>query len=424
MCSTALALVCAAGLAGIAGSASAATYHIVYTFQDGPPDGDTSTATLINVGGILYGTTVYGGNEGINVPTCPWKYEGCGTVFSVNPATGVEHVVYAFQGSKAGGSDGASPYAPVINIGNTLYGTTNGGGSRQCKLGCGTLFSLNLTSGAETVLHAFRSGTQGYAPGYGTLISGPGGKLYGTTENGGSTNCYGGCGTVYSLSPSTGAEKLVYSFVGGSDGANPQAGLIKIGTTLYGTTRYGGGSTNCSGGCGTVYSLNPSTGAVQVVYAFNGSDGATPLAPLLNIGGMLYGTSLVGGAAGNGTVFALNPSSGSETVLHSFLGGSDGGYPSAGVINLGGKLYGTTSLGGGATNCDNGCGIVYSLSRITGVEKILYAFQNVPDGASPNGLIAIGGTLYGTTSSGGTGFDGGGGIVRSRGLKCVASPPA
>ena len=413
MCSTALALVGAAGLAAIAGSASAATYHIVYTFQAGPPDADTSFATLINVGGILYGTTAYGGNDGIQVPTCRWKYEGCGTVFSVNPATGVEQVVYAFQGSKDGGSDGANSYAPVIMIGDTLYGTTNSGGSRQCEGGCGTVFSVNLTSGAETVLYAFRGGTHGYAPGYGTLISGPGGKLYGTTENGGSTNCYDGCGTVYSLNPSTGAEKLVYSFVGGSDGANPLAGLIKIGTTLYGTTRYGGGSTNCSGGCGTVYSLNPSTGAVQVVYAFKGSDGATPIAPLLHIDGMLYGTSLVGGAAGNGTLFALNPSSGSETVLHSFGGGSDGGFPSAGVINVGDKLYGTTNLGGGSTNCVDGCGTVYSLSRKTGAEKILYVFQNDPDGASPNGLIAVGGTLYGTTMSGGTGFDGGGGIVFS-----------
>ena len=77
------------------------------------------------------------------------------------------------------------------------------------------------------------------------------------------------------------------------------------------------------------------------------------------------------------------------------------------------KLYGTTNLGGGATNCVDGCGIVYSLSRKTGREEILYAFQNVPDGAAPNGLIAVGGTLYGTTSSGGTGFDGGGGIVFS-----------
>src|SRR6185295_451787 len=43
----------------------------------------------------------------------------------------------------------------------------------------------------------------------------------------------------------------LHSFTGGSDGANPQAGLILSGDTLYGTASAGGISGN-----GTVFSLS------------------------------------------------------------------------------------------------------------------------------------------------------------------------
>jgi uncharacterized repeat protein (TIGR03803 family) len=93
------------------------------------------------------------------------------------------------------------------------------------------------------------------------------GTLYGTTENGGETGCVeGGCGTVFSVDLKTGAEKVVHFFLGGTDGANPVAGLIDVNGTLYGTTQYGGGGTACGGsGCGTVFSVDPSTGAEKVV---------------------------------------------------------------------------------------------------------------------------------------------------------------
>jgi len=49
----------------------------------------------------------------------------------------MENIVYSF----AGGSDGATPTAGLINVSGTLYGTTgDGGGSNNY----GTVFSIAL----------------------------------------------------------------------------------------------------------------------------------------------------------------------------------------------------------------------------------------------------------------------------------------
>jgi uncharacterized repeat protein (TIGR03803 family) len=80
---------------------------------------------------------------------------------------------------------------------------------------------------------------------------------------------------------------VVYAFQGGSDGSNPQAGLIKLGVNLYGTTASRGS------GHGTVFSVNLKTGAETVEYAFQGgSDGDSPQAGLTKVNGTLYGTTV------------------------------------------------------------------------------------------------------------------------------------
>ena len=122
--------------------------------------------------------------------------------------------------------------------------------------------------------------------------------------------------------------KVVYNFTGGSDGAQPYAGLIDVNGTLYGTTSQGGGSgcaTTITSGCGTVFSITPS-GQETVLHAFTGgSDGANPKAALIDVNGTLYGTTFHGGdtkCKGCGTVFSITPS-GVEKVLHSFSGPPD-----------------------------------------------------------------------------------------------------
>jgi uncharacterized repeat protein (TIGR03803 family) len=79
------------------------------------------------------------------------------------------------------------------------------------------------------------------------------GVLYGTTGAGGPAACTQGCGTVFSVDRATGAETILHEFQGGSDGELPVAGLIAKGGKLYGTTNYGGGANNY----GTVFALRP-----------------------------------------------------------------------------------------------------------------------------------------------------------------------
>jgi uncharacterized repeat protein (TIGR03803 family) len=186
--------------------------------------------------------------------------------------------------------------------------------------------------------------------------------LYGTTNAGGTRGCIGGCGTVLTINPSTGGEKVIYSFCSQSncaDGSQPNAGLVSAGDVLYGTSFSGGAK-----GIGTVFSINPKTGAEKVLYSFcsqtNCTDGGRPEASLIDANGTLYGTTYYGGANGGGTVFSINPGTGAETVLYSFCSQTnctDGSEPAASLIEVNGTLYGTTAQGGTYNK-----GTVYSIA--------------------------------------------------------------
>lgn len=347
------ALACASTLLVSAANAIAETVVHAFAHRGG---GVGPVAGLINVNGTLYGTTQDGG------VSC--GRSGCGTVFSINPSTGKWKVVHFF----GGGTDGAYPYSGLIDVKGTLYGTTGYGGTGTgCNgNGCGTVFSVNPSTGVEKVVYSFGSGRDGAIPVAGLIPMN--GMLFGTTAWGGG-GCPGyGCGTVFSINPSTGKRKIVHAFANGTDGAFPDAGLINVNGTLYGTTEWGGTGTGC-GGCGTVFSVNPSTGAENIVYSFaGGTDGAVPHATLINANGTLYGTTTEGGGTGCqgkgcGTVFSVNPSTRKEQMVHIFSAGNDGADPNADLISVNGTLYGTTTEGAGAGCQGNGCGTVFLAKR-------------------------------------------------------------
>ncbi len=243
-----------------------------------------------------------------------------------------------------------------------------------------------------------------------------GGRLYGTTLYGGSTNahCALGCGTLFSVD-ATGSERVVYRFKGGGDGAAPLAGIVVDGA-IYGTTSEGGGAAACSGGCGTIFKVGISGTSETVLHAFSGgTDGAVPVARVVRFGGVFYGTTEYGGQDtplcrnGCGTIFSMRPN-GVERVLYRFNGGKDGANPVAQLSPYGGRLYGTTQYGGVSTPyCTTGCGTVFEINA-AGVKKTLHAFRYSPgskDGAFPeSGLVALGKKLYGTTIGGGKYADG------------------
>jgi len=357
------------------------SYQVLYSFGHNADDGRDPHDRLTNIGGTLYGTTVFGGKR-----RCSAGYN-CGTVFSITTG-GTETVLYSFKTE----NDGANPEAALIDVAGTLYGTTYSG-----AYGFGTVFSIT-TGGTEKVLHSFGNGTDARNPAA-SLIEVKG-TLYGTTEFGGKHNR----GTIFSITTS-GYERVLHSSTGGSDGANPARALVDVNGTLYGTTNRGGAHTCGRYRCGTVFSITTG-GTEKVLHNFNGTDGQGPDAGLLDVNGTLYGTTSKGGAytCGGitcGTVFSIT-TGGAQKVLHSF-NGTDGEDPAAGLLNVSGALYGTTYLGGEHTCAGITCGTVFRITT-RGAEKVLHSFAGGSDGALPlAGLIKANGSLYGTTSGGGGG---------------------
>jgi uncharacterized repeat protein (TIGR03803 family) len=252
-------------------------YSVLYRFKGAPGDGYIPVAGLLNVKGTLYGTTFLGGanNDGI--------------VFSITPS-GEETVLYSFKG---GSGDGENPYAGLLNVNGTLYGTTVSGGAN----GDGTVFKIT-TSGSETVLYSFKGGSGDGEDPYAGLLNVKG-ALYGTTQSGGASDD----GTVFKITTS-GTETVLYSFRGSSDGQYPYASLLNLKGTLYGTTGQGGGSYRG----GTAFAVTTS-GKETVLHIFGpgSGDGENPNGGLINVKGTLYGTTEDGGVSNQGTVFALSP---------------------------------------------------------------------------------------------------------------------
>lgn len=211
---------------------------------------------------------------------------------------------------------------------------------------------------------------------------------------------------------------VVHNFTGGSDGANPIAGVtVDSAGNLYGTTSAAGRN-----GFGTVYRLVRSgpNWLFYLVYTFNGltqnsTDGSAPYSRVV-IGpdGFLYGTTHSGGNGqgcralhGCGTVYSVKPKPGNiwvpweETVLYQF-GTYDGSNPDYGdlVFDQAGNLYGTTRNGGAYLQ-----GAVYELTPSGGTwsEQVLYSFAGSPDGSAPfsGPIFDQAGNLYGTTNAGG-----------------------
>ena len=365
---------CVACAAGVM-PAQAKGFKLLYSFQGGN-DGASPQADMVADGHVLYGTTTGGGSG------------GQGTVFSFDLKKGTEKVLYAFTGS----ADGNYPAAGLLKIGDTLYGTTESGGSA----GWGTVYSVNVKTGAEKVLYSFQGGAGDGANPQSRLIE-LNGLLYGTAYLGGSSNCGSfGCGTLFAVNPTTGVETTVHFFQN-NDGGNPTAGVIAVGKELFGTTSEGG-----DGNAGTAFSFNPASGIETTIASFDlQGQGTTPISGLTAAHGTLYGMTIQGGAANLGAVYGIERHTGTQTTIYSFNGQSDGALPEAGVIDVGGMLYGTTSTGGSEA-CDySGCGTAFAVNPTTGTENILHVFNGNDGSYLWGGLTRVGGTLYGTASGGG-----------------------
>jgi uncharacterized repeat protein (TIGR03803 family) len=356
-------------------------------------DGAHPKAGLVPSGGMLYGTASGGG-------------EGWGTVFGVSTDGSSFANLYSFTN----GMDGSTPVAALAVSGGTLYGTASSGGNWP---GWGTVFKLQTDGTGFTNLYEFAQGPGGTQPAAGLLLSGS--TLYGTAPN---TSGYTG-GTVFKLGTDGSGFTVLAN---GSDGAQPQGGLVLSGDSFYGTTSAGGVA-----GAGVVFKVNTNGTGFATLHVFTAAtsesaagdnsyangDGATPLGTLASAGGVLYGTTEIGGTFGVGTVFRVNTDGTGFTNLYSFTNGLDGAFPTAGLVLSGSTLYGTA--GGTQPFSAEVGGNESTIFKIntdgTGFTN-LYDFSAAVNGTNSDGngplagLVLGGDTLYGTAYYGGPGGGG------------------
>jgi uncharacterized repeat protein (TIGR03803 family) len=252
--------------------------------------------------GNFYGTTILGGAN------------NRGTVFKMTSAGALTTLV-SFTGL-----NGSSPFAALVQGTNgNFYGTTAGGNgywaNGSASYNYGTVFEMT-PAGVLTTLRVF-TGANGYNPSAG-LVQGSDGNFYGTTAYGGNLglNAGYGFGTVFKMAP-TGTLTTLVSF-NLANGYSPSAGLVQGSDgNFYGTTSGGGTGGSAPGGGGTVFKMTPA-GVLTTLVSFNGANGNSPQAMLLQgIDGNFYGTTEYGGANGRGTVFRVTPA-GVLTTLVSF----------------------------------------------------------------------------------------------------------
>ncbi|MGA2748339.1 MAG: choice-of-anchor tandem repeat GloVer-containing protein [Verrucomicrobiota bacterium] len=180
----------------------------LYSFT-GTNDGAYPQAALAQGSdGNFYGTTASGGAYTNQLG------QGCGTIFKIS-TNGTLTSLYSFSG----GNDGGYPQAALVQGSDGyFYGTTaSGGGYEMSQPGicaqCGTVFKIT-TNGVLTSLYSFGGGSDGAYP-YAGLVQSSNGRFYGTTAGG-----LGGVGTVFRLTvaPALQAMTLTGSTLGLTSG--------------------------------------------------------------------------------------------------------------------------------------------------------------------------------------------------------------
>lgn len=348
-----------------------------------------------------------------------------GTLFSVDGEGTEFEVHYQF--------DDSSGYAPegtlCLASNGKLYGTTNLGGSGVP--GAGTLFSFDPGGGGFEKLVDFDLANGGF--GWGGMITGPDGLLYGATYGGGGTGgsiyrvdpnddsysiryalneaidggainnrlllgtdglLYGaasqggvnGAGTIFSFDPATDLFTKLHDFDGAGQGSTPYGQLCEAGNGLiYGTTYEGGVADQ-----GTFFSYDTGTGTFAKLLDFDGDNGQSPWnGPVSVAPDLLYGTATLGGSAGGGALYSYVPSTGSFTEAYSF-NSLDGGLLFGGILPFNEKFYGMSAVGG-----THFVGNVYRFDPATGQVSTLHSFDSATDGSTPRGDLVQAGTVSG-----------------------------
>jgi uncharacterized repeat protein (TIGR03803 family) len=429
----------------------ASTVTTLYSFTGGSDGGVPDGPLIMDQAGDLFGTTSTGGAN------------GDGTVFEVKKTNGAYAATPTTIASLTGsdnplqnGSDASFQIAGLLmDSAGDLFGTTVAGGADND----GAVFEIKFQNGSydstPTILYSFTNGTDGQHPTAGLLMDAAG-DLFGTANDGpGASDQSIGTGSVFALIPTDGSyvEFTIADFgAGPNEGSNASSGLtVDAAGDLFGTTvtsinnnavyeipsngvsiasvaktlaTFGGAATQqgigeggpygglvmdragnlfgtTTDGNGSVFEIAymgaGQYAAATTIATFSGK-AAEPLGNLIiDASGDLFGTTASGGANGDGSVFEINFANGSyaatPTTLYSFTSAADGDTPAGGlVMDANGNLFGTTS--GGGTGVDGGPststltdGTVFELQDINGTyassATTLYTFTGHSDGSQP-----------------------------------------
>ncbi len=287
-------------------------------------------------------------------------------------------------------ADGYAPEGTLCLASNgKLYGTTNVGGTASPA--AGTLFSFDLATSTYTKLVDFDISNGGF--GWGGMIAHPDGKLYGATYGGG-----GSGGSIFRLDPATDTYTILHPLDQATEGGSINNRLSVGDDGLL----YGSGGTGGVNNAGTLFRFDPGTNTFTLLYEFDGAlNGRTPYGGITDGGnGWFYGTTWEGGSDDEGILFKYAPSTNTFVKLIDFTG-PNGQSPWSSPVRLGTELYGTVTLGGAA-----GGGYVYHLDPATDAITVLHAFNLLDGGTLFGNVTGIGTTLYGAGSFGGTNYQG------------------
>jgi uncharacterized repeat protein (TIGR03803 family) len=318
------------------------TEKVIFSFADGKDGGFPSSGLSINNQGQLLSSTLMGG------------IANHGTIFRLNPPAApstawTENVLLNFTGAP----DGDGPLGDLlVRAKGTVLGTTSAGGASNNGAVFSFVPSPSGTATQDQILFSFDGNLTGGRPQVGVVTDGSG-NFFGTTEANGQFNN----GVVFKITPSTtpgtaATETTIFQF-NLANGGQPVGSLVLSGGSLFGVT-FAGGAFNQ----GIAFQLTPPSGGGMwietILHSFSGGvDGGEPQSGLLPDGhGGLFGTASQGGTSGNGNFFHLTPpaqpgGTWTLTPLHQFAGGNDGAVPGGDLLEINGVIFGTTQ---GSTN--------------------------------------------------------------------------
>jgi uncharacterized repeat protein (TIGR03803 family) len=305
----------------------------LYDFQEATEDEANPTILIAAADGNLYGATA---------PRAVGDLKGM--IFRITPA-GAFTPIFHFQDGK-----GTHATSLIQAADGNFYGTAAGDSSggffnHPASMHNPGIFFRLTPAGVFTILYTFTGGLDGSLPN--ALVQGKDGNFYGSTFAGPElqANTFTGNGTIFKITPA-GLLTTLYSFSGGSDGANPGQIVEGADGNLYGIAD--------AGVARTVFKVTPA-GERSTVYNLEGTNGTKSSGLLASTDGNVYGVTKDGGIPKAGSIFRISPAG--QVTTYAFDGEGTGGNPSRAFEGAEHSLYGATALGGASNN-----GTVYRLN--------------------------------------------------------------